>query len=199
MLVIAGLGNPGLKYSGTRHNIGFMITGALAEKHGIKGSFSSKFNAIIGKGTLQDTEVLLVQPQTYMNLSGQAVAGVLNWYKEEVKNLFVIYDDISLDLGKIRFRPSGSSGSHNGIKSIITSCGSENFARLKVGIGPNPGEHLWANYVLQPFSLEEKKHLPEIIKVCAEAVEFYISEGMEASRNKYNGINIIGEVDRPDN
>jgi len=195
LLIIAGLGNPGQKYSGTRHNIGFMITGALAEKHGIKGSFSSKFNAIIGKGSIKGTEVLIVQPQTYMNLSGQAVSGVLNWYKEGVNNLFVVFDDISLDFGVIRFRPSGSSGSHNGVKSIISSCGSEEFPRLKVGIGPNPGEHLWANYVLQPFSSGEKKHLPEIISVCTDALEYYICEGMNASMNRYNGINIIGGLD----
>lgn len=199
MLVIAGLGNPGPKYRNTRHNIGFMITGPLAEKHGVTGNFSSKFNAIIGKGKIKNTEVLIVQPQAYMNLSGHAIAGVLNWYKLDISNLFVIYDDVTLDLGKIRFRPAGSAGGHNGIKSIISSCNSEKFPRLKVGIGPNPGERLWASYVLQPFSSREREHLPKIVDTSIEAIEYYLAEGMTEARNKYNGINIIEEVGQQDN
>ncbi|OGI02208.1 MAG: aminoacyl-tRNA hydrolase [Candidatus Melainabacteria bacterium GWF2_37_15] len=199
MLLIAGLGNPGQKYKGTRHNIGFMITGNLAEKHGIIGSFSSKFNAIVGKGKIKDTEVLIVQPQTYMNLSGQAISAVLNWYRLDISNLFVVFDDVTLDFGKMRFRPSGTAGSHNGIKSIIERCGSENFSRLKVGIGPNPGEHLWASYVLQPFSAQEKEHLPKITDVCTEAVEYYLENGMAFASNKYNGLNILEEVGQKDN
>ncbi len=191
MLVIVGLGNPGEKYKNTRHNIGFIITGALAEKFKITGKYSPKFDAIIGKGNIKDTEVLIVQPQTYMNLSGEAVLRVLNWYKLDVSNLFVIFDDVSLDFGRIRFRPDGSAGGHNGIKSIISSCGSENFPRLKIGIGPNPGERLWKTYVLQKFSEQEQKHLPNITDVCVDAVEFYIQQEMAAARNKFNGINIL--------
>jgi len=194
LLIIAGLGNPGEKYKNTRHNIGFRITGAIAEKFGISGKYSAKFGAIIGKGFIKDTEVVIVQPQTFMNLSGEAVSKVLNWHKLDISSLFVIYDDISLDFGRIRFRPDGSAGGHNGIKSIISQCGSQEFARLKVGIGPNPGEHLWRNYVLQKFSPEEQKYLPDITDFCVEATEFYIQEGMLAARNKYNGINIIQEV-----
>lgn len=191
MFLIAGLGNPGQKYAGTRHNIGFMVTGNLAEKHDIRGIFQSKFNAIVGKGRINDAEVLIVQPQTYMNLSGQAVQAALHWYKIDVKKLFVIYDDISLDFGRIRFRPSGTAGSHNGIKSIISYCGTENFARLKVGIGPNPGEHLWSSYVLQQFSVSEKKDLPKIIETCTECVEFYLKEGINSAMNKYNGLDVL--------
>ncbi len=199
LLLITGLGNPGEKYKNTRHNTGFMITGALAEKYGITGKFSSKLNAITGKGKIKNTETVIVQPQTFMNLSGEAVARVLKWYGIGVENLFVIFDDISLELGKIRFRPSGSAGGHNGIKSIIAACGSENFPRLKVGIGPDPGEQLWAGYVLKPFSEGEKKYLPEITDVCIEAVEYYITEDMDAARNRYNGLDILEEVRQQDN
>ena len=193
MLLIAGLGNPGAKYKNTRHNVGFIVTGHLAEKHGISGNFQSKFNAIVGKGTINNTEVLIVQPQTFMNLSGQAISGVLNWYKLDISDLFVIFDDVALDFGRIRFRPSGSAGSHNGMKSIISECGGDNFPRLRVGIGPNPGESLWASYVLQPFSKEENAQLPKIINTSIEAIEYYLSEGIEKARNKFNGVNILEE------
>ncbi|MFW5804397.1 MAG: aminoacyl-tRNA hydrolase [bacterium] len=196
MILIAGLGNPGEKYRNTRHNIGFRITGEFAEKSGIVGKFHPKFDSILGKGKIKDKEILIVQPQTYMNLSGDAVRRVMDWYKIEIKDVFVVFDDITLDLGRIRFRPSGTAGNHNGIKSIISSCGSDQFPRLKVGIGPNPGENLWKNYVLEKFSKEEQKYLPEITDVCVEAIELYLIEGIESARNKYNGINIIEEIPR---
>lgn len=191
MLAIAGLGNPGGKYKNTRHNIGFRITGAFAEKHSISGKYVSKFDAIIGKGEINNSEILIIQPQTYMNLSGEAIFKVLNWYKIDIKNLFVVFDDVSLDFGRIRFRPDGSSGGHNGIKSIISTCGSEKFSRLKVGIGPNPGEHLWKSYVLQKFSEEEQKKLPEITDICVEAINFFLNKGMLEARNKFNGLNLL--------
>jgi PTH1 family peptidyl-tRNA hydrolase len=115
----------------------------------------------------------------------------MNWHKVDISNLFVVFDDITLDFGRIRFRPDGSAGSHNGVKSIIQSCGSEKFPRLKVGIGPNPGEALWADYVLQKFPPQEKKHLPELTDLCVEAIECYVSEGIDAAQNKYNGMNIL--------
>lgn len=189
MLIIAGLGNPGEKYKATRHNIGFMVTGALAEKYGIIGKHSAKFNAIVGKGTIKGTEVLIVQPQTYMNLCGNAISAVMHWHKVDISNLFVVFDDVTLDFGRVRFRPDGSAGSHNGVKSIIQSCGSQKFPRLKVGIGPNPGESLWKDYVLQKFPPQEKKHLPELTAFCVEAIECFISEGLDAAQNKYNGAN----------
>ncbi len=193
MLVIVGLGNPGEKYKNTRHNLGFKITGALAEKYSINGKYSSKFDALTGKGEIKGREVIIVQPQTYMNLSGKAVCSVLNWHKLDINNLFVIFDDVSLDFGRIRFRPDGSAGGHNGIKSIISCCGGEKFARLKVGIGPNPGEHLWKSYVLQRFCEQEQKFLPKVTDICIEAVEFYIQNGIAAARNEFNGINILQE------
>ena len=191
MKIIAGLGNPGEKYKNTRHNTGFMVTEALASKYNIKGSFISKFNAIVGKGMVKDIEVLIVQPLTYMNLSGEAVSKVMNWYKVDITDLFVVFDDVSLDIGKIRFREEGSAGGHNGIKSIISCCGGQNFPRLKVGIGPNPGEHLWTSYVLEKFTAEESEILKKVIPLSVEAVEDYLLSGMNFVQNKYNGIDVI--------
>lgn len=195
MKIIAGLGNPGEKYKNTRHNIGFMATETLASKYNINGKFDSKFNAIIGKGLIKGEQVLIMQPLTYMNLSGEAVAKVLNWYKADISDLLVVFDDISLDLGIIRFRPSGSAGSHNGIKSIISCCGSQEFARLKIGIGPNPGEHLWASYVLEKFSEKESELLKKVIPLSVEAVEDYLFSGMNFAQNKYNGIDVREPVE----
>ncbi|MEI8389159.1 MAG: aminoacyl-tRNA hydrolase [bacterium] len=191
MKIIAGLGNPGEKYKNTRHNIGFMATEALASGHNIKGTFSTKFNAIIGKGMINKEEVIIVQPLTYMNLSGEAVSKIMNWYKVDLADLFVVFDDVSLDIGKIRLREEGSAGSHNGIKSIISCCGGQKFPRLKIGIGPNPGEHLWASYVLEKFTDEESKILKKIIPLSVEAMEDYLLMGINFAQNKYNGISVI--------
>ncbi|OGH98153.1 MAG: aminoacyl-tRNA hydrolase [Candidatus Melainabacteria bacterium GWA2_34_9] len=191
MKIIAGLGNPGEKYKNTRHNVGFMVTEALASKYNVKGSFNSKFNAIVGKGVVKDIEVLIVQPLTYMNLSGEAISKIMNWYKVDIADLFVVFDDVSLDMGKIRFREEGSAGGHNGIKSIISCCCGQNFPRLKVGIGPNPGEHLCTSYVLEKFTAEESEILKKIIPLSVEAVEDYLLSGMNFAQNKYNGIDVI--------
>ena len=191
MKIIAGLGNPGEKYKNTRHNIGFMATEALASGHNIKGTFSAKFNAIIGKGMINKEEVIIVQPLTYMNLSGEAVSKIMNWYKIDLADLFVVFDDVSMDIGMIRLREEGSAGSHNGIKSIISCCGGQKFPRLKIGIGPNPGEHLWASYVLEKFTDEESKILKKIIPLSVEAMEDYLLMGINFAQNKYNGISVI--------
>lgn len=189
--IIVGLGNPGEKYKGTRHNIGFMITSQLSLKNKINGKFYTKFNSIIGKGNINNKEVLIIQPLTFMNLSGKAVSEVLNWYKIDPAHLIVIFDDINLDFGKIRFRPSGSDGGHNGIKSIIENLGGfKDFLRLKVGIGPDPGGVLRKHYVLQEFAASEKEILEDVINTSVEAIEFYLKEGLEKTRNKFNNANI---------
>jgi peptidyl-tRNA hydrolase, PTH1 family len=198
MIVVVGLGNPGEKYKNTRHNIGFRVTGFLAEKFKIEGKYSSRFDAIVGKGEILTKETLIVQPQTYMNISGEAVSKILNWHKVDTKSFLVVYDDISLDFGRIRFRASGSAGGHNGIKSIIASCGTENFARLKIGIGPNPGEHLWKNYVLQEFSFQEQKYLQALSEFCVDAAEVFIDKGIDEASNKFNGINILDSKSKGD-
>lgn len=191
MIIIAGLGNPGEKYENTRHNIGFKATGMLAEKYKIDGKYNKKFNSVIGKGFIEDTEVLIVQPLTYMNLSGGAIERILNWYDIPYENLFVVFDDISIDLGKIRFRPDGSDGGHKGIKSIIECLGGfKEFPRLKIGIGPQPPFMASEDYVLQKFGKEEKEILNKVLPICIEGIEFFLKEGIEAARNKYNGFNL---------
>ena len=199
MKIIVGLGNPGDRYKKTRHNVGFMITGELAEKHNITGKMESKFNSIIGKGNINNVDVLIVQPLTFMNLSGQAVSKVLNWYKIEPTELFVVFDDISLDLGRIRFRTSGSEGGHNGVGSIIEQLGGfKDFPRLKVGIGPDPGGLFRKDFVLQEFRNEEKEIIDKIIPVCIEGIEVYLKEGVESAMNKFNGINLAPVKEPPD-
>ena len=138
--MIVGLGNPGDKYKGTRHNVGFMITAELASRHGIEGKFNSKFNSMIGKGKINGEEVINFTTIDIYEISGQAVVKALKWYNIEPSKLIVIFDDINMDIGRIRFRGSGSDGGHNGIKSIIENLGGfKDFPRLKIGIGPDPG------------------------------------------------------------
>lgn len=194
MKVIVGLGNPGDKYKNTRHNVGFMATGILAERHNIPGRLESKFNAMMGKGCIDETDVLIVQPMTFMNLSGQAVSKVLNWYNIEPSDMLVVYDDISLNLGRIRFRPSGSDGGHNGIKSIIESLGgNNNFPRLKIGIGPDPGGAVRKSYVLHKFSQTEKEIIDKIISISAESIEVFLKQGIAEASSKFNGINLVDD------
>ncbi len=191
MKVIAGLGNPGEKYSFTRHNIGFVITGELASQNSITGRYESKFNAIMGKGSIEGEEVLIIQPQTFMNLSGESISKILNYYKLNQDDLIVVFDDLSLNLGKIRFRKSGSDGGHNGIKSIIKCTGGSNFPRLKVGIGPQPPYMSSEAFVLQKFSKDENKLLKKIIPGCIESLEFYLNNSLDDASNKYNGLDFI--------
>lgn len=189
MKLIIGLGNPGNNYKNTRHNIGFMSVEKLAEKHGISLKFESKFNAFVGKGSICGKDVFLVEPMTYMNLSGESIVKVVNWYKLQKENIFIIFDDISLDLGRLRFRNSGSDGGHNGIKSIINCFGGFNsFHRLKVGIGPDPGGHARSNFVLEPFASSEKALLNKVIEGTVEATELYLKNDINTASNHFNGI-----------
>ena len=150
MFVVAGLGNPGKQYEGTRHNIGFRVVSALADKHKIHGKIEPKFNAIIGRGSINGIDTIVVEPLTFMNLSGDAILKILNWYKIDYHNLIVVYDDTDINLGKLRFRLDGSDGGHKGIRSIIQNLGNKNdFTRLRVGIGPAPNGPERKNFVLQ--------------------------------------------------
>lgn len=190
--IIVGLGNPGEKYKNTRHNVGFVITGEFASKYGITGRSESKFNAIIGKAKIAGVETLIVQPLTFMNLSGQSILKILNWYKVSPENLLVVYDDVSLDIGRLRFRDSGSDGGHNGIKSIIQSLGgNKKFPRLKVGIGPDPCGELRQSYVLGEFTSGEKTILDELIPSCINGIETFLNDGIQKASNDFNGINIV--------
>ena len=187
MYIIAGLGNPGKKYVGTRHNMGFEALDAVAAKYGIDIK-KAKFNALYGEGTIEGEKVVLVKPQTFMNLSGQAVREFKSWYKTENSQIIIIYDDVSLPVGKMRIRPKGSAGGHNGIKSIIQELGSQDFPRVKIGVGakPNPQQDL-ADWVLSGFNPSEKKALEAALPHAADAALSIVEQGVSAAANKYNG------------
>ncbi|MCX7922231.1 MAG: aminoacyl-tRNA hydrolase [Clostridia bacterium] len=185
VFIIAGLGNPGAEYISTRHNIGFEIVDFLADKHGIKIS-KLKHKALLGDGTIEGRRVILVKPQTFMNLSGESIREIIEWYKVPMENIIIIYDDIDLPLGKIRVRPKGSAGTHNGMRSIIYHTQSDEFPRVRVGIGKPPQGWELANYVLGKFSNDEKKFVHESMINAAEAVAAIVKSGAEAAMNKYN-------------
>jgi PTH1 family peptidyl-tRNA hydrolase len=186
MKLVFCLGNPGIKYSATRHNAGFMFADLLAEKLGCSFSAESKFKAEIAKGVYNNEAIWLVKPQTFMNLSGEALAALKNFYKIDINTLFVAYDDISLDTGIIRFRPKGSDGGHNGIKSIISHAGTQVFDRLKIGIGPQPAFMKSEDYVLQNFTSEQLPLLKQALDKAVEAFIFYCDNDITKTQNKYN-------------
>ena len=185
MNLITGLGNIGAKYTFTRHNAGFMVVDSLALNNSETFKENSKLKSLITKIRLNGEDTLLVKPTTYMNLSGEAIRAVIDYYKIPVENTLVVYDDLSLDLGKIRFRASGSDGGHNGIKSIIQHLGTNKFARLKIGIGPQPGIPSEA-FVLQNFGNDESDKLKTVINKSTEAIEYYFANGIEKTQNSYN-------------
>lgn len=188
MKIIVGLGNPGLQYENTRHNVGFKVLDEIAEKYGATFSNESKFKSQVTKIILGSSSVLLVKPQTFMNLSGEAVALIFGYYKAEADDLLVVFDDLSINLGALRFRASGTDGGHNGIKSIIKCLGGNNkFARLKVGIGPQPPYMPAEKFVLENFSEQEKLLLADVIKVSADAIEACVENGIYSAQNKFNG------------
>ena len=161
MFIIAGLGNPTKQYEGTRHNVGFEVIDRISEKYNIDVD-AKKHRALIGKGIIQGKKVILAKPQTYMNLSGESVRSLLDYYKvDEEHELIVIYDDISLDVGQLRIRAKGSAGGHNGMKNIIAHLGSQVFPRIKVGVGEKPAKYDLADYVLGHFSKGEAKLMDE--------------------------------------
>jgi PTH1 family peptidyl-tRNA hydrolase len=187
MWLIVGLGNPGEEYSRTRHNIGFECLKHLAQRHGLEFR-AKRAKARLAEGHIAGQKVVLAKPFTYMNLSGQAVSGLRNWYKiEPTSELLVIYDDLDLPFGKLRLRQRGSAGTHNGMKSIIGQLGGQEFARLRVGIGSPPPE--WSDtksYVLGRFTREEQTDLPDIYDRAADAVELVLREGVTTAMNQVN-------------
>ena len=187
MFLIAGLGNPGRQYEKTRHNMGFDTIDELIDRHRIpQGGITHK--AMYGKGMIAGEKVLAVKPLTYMNLSGEAIREYVNYYKMDPETeLIVIYDDIDLDPGQIRIRKKGSAGGHNGIKSIIAQIGTQNFYRIKVGVGAKPKGWDLADYVLGRFSSEERELVDKAICDAADAVEMILKDGIEAAMNHYNG------------
>lgn len=186
MFIIAGLGNPTLQYEGTRHNVGFDVIDRLSDKYNISVE-TRKSRAYIGKGIIGGHKVILVKPQTYMNLSGESLKGIVDYYKvDEESELLVIYDDISLGAGQLRIRKKGSAGGHNGIKNIIANLGTDVFMRIKVGVGEKPKKYDLADYVLSHFSKEERPLMEEGYADAADAAEMILNGEVEAAMNKYN-------------
>ncbi|MEG1310771.1 MAG: aminoacyl-tRNA hydrolase [Romboutsia sp.] len=186
MYVIVGLGNPGKQYDKTRHNIGFDVIDILSKEYGISMT-KIKHKALIGEGRVGTEKVLLVKPQTYMNLSGETLIDIYNYYKVDLSNIIVIYDDIDLDVGKLRIRKKGSGGTHNGMKSITKCLGSTDFPRVRVGVSkPRPEQDL-ADFVLSRFRKEELEDLAIALEKAYRAVDCIIREDIDLSMNKYNG------------
>lgn len=186
MYIIAGLGNPTKEYDNTRHNIGFRLIDELASKHGINvGALAHK--ALVGKGVINGQKVILIKPVTYMNLSGESIREVADYYKVDVENeLIVISDDINLPPGYIRVRPNGSAGGHNGLKNIIKMTGTENFSRVRIGVGEKPARMDLADYVLGHFSKEDEINMKDGIAKAISAIELILNDDIEKAMNLYN-------------
>ena len=185
MKLIVGLGNPDLKHAGTRHNIGFDVIDHLA---GSASFASGKGNYRYAKINASGGPLILVKPMTYMNLSGHAVVAAMNFWKIERDDLLVICDDVNIPLGTVRMRAKGSAGGQNGLKHIIQSLGSEEFARLRVGVGVEPAPMSLSSFVLSKFSADERKIIDKVIAVCADAVLDFASLGVERAMTKFNGV-----------
>lgn len=186
MFIIVGLGNPSKEYEGTRHNAGFEVIDRISDKYNISVD-TKKHRALIGKGIIGGQKVILAKPQTFMNLSGESVRSLLDYYKvDEEQELIVIYDDISLDNGQIRIRAKGSAGGHNGIKNIIAHLGGQVFPRVKVGVGEKPSKYDLADYVLGHFSKEEQVLMDEGYAHAIHAVEMILEGDISAAMNEYN-------------
>lgn len=185
MKIIVGLGNPTREYAGTRHNVGFSVIYNISDAYNIPVE-TKKHKALIGKGVIEGEKVVLAMPQTYMNLSGESVRELMDFYKCELSDLIVIYDDISLDVGKLRIRAKGSAGGHNGIKNIIAHLGTQEFARIKIGVGEKPAKMDLADYVLGHFSKEEQPVIRESADRAREAVATILTGGIASAMNKFN-------------
>lgn len=187
MFLIVGLGNPGRDYINTRHNIGFAVIETLAGQENID-VLEKKHKALIGKGCIEGQKVILAKPQTYMNLSGESVRELVDYYKvDEKEELLVISDDISLEPGQLRLRKKGSAGGHNGLKNIIAHLGHDEFQRIKMGVGEKPKGYDLADYVLGHFTEAERKQMEEAAKEAADAVRMILTEGMDKAMNRFNG------------
>lgn len=186
MYIIVGLGNPTRKYEGTKHNVGFDAVDYLIDENRIPSS-GLGHKAMFGKGIIAGQKVLVAKPMTYMNLSGESVRELVSYYKiDPEQELIVIYDDISLEPGQIRIRKKGSAGGHNGIKNIIANLGTDQFQRIKIGVGEKPKEWDLADYVLSPFSKDDRAAVDEAIVHAAKALELMLNGETDAAMNEYN-------------
>lgn len=186
MYIIAGLGNPTKEYEHTRHNVGFDVIDMIADAYDIDIN-ERKHKALIGKGVIDGQKVILVKPQTFMNLSGESIRELVDYYKVDEKNeLVVIYDDISLDVGQIRIRKKGSAGGHNGMKNIILHLGHDEFTRIKVGVGDKPKEYDLADYVLGHFTREDRIEVEKAGHNALESVQLIMKQEIDAAMNQFN-------------
>ena len=185
MYLIAGLGNPTKKYEGTRHNVGFETVDIIADSQGIALS-SNKHKAVYGQGFIGGEKVILAKPQTFMNLSGEAIRALVDFYKIEPDHVLIISDDIDLPLGQLRIRQKGSAGGHNGLKNIIAHLGSQDFPRIKIGIGSKPEGWDLADYVLSKYSKEDRAVMTNAQKDAAEAAALIVSGRVSEAMNRYN-------------
>ena len=185
MKVIVGLGNPGKKYENTRHNIGFAAIDYIAEKEGININ-TGKHKALVGTGYIDGVKVLLVKPQTFMNLSGESLRPIMDFYKLEPEDFLVIFDDIDLDVGRIRVRRKGSAGGHNGMKSIISHLGSMEFPRIKIGVGAKPAGYDLADYVLGHFTRADREILEERFEDVYDAAKLIVGDDITEAMNRHN-------------
>jgi len=186
--IVIGLGNPGSKYEFTRHNIGFRIVDSLARDMGIEFNKVKSYYSLISRGMINNHKVMLVKPQTFMNLSGRAVNRVVSYYKIPLQDLLIVYDDLNLELGQVRIRKKGSSGGHKGIESIMQYLNSEDIPRLRIGVG-NPSLNYnfdCVSYVLSNFNNDEEDKIAEVIQLSTEAVKTIIEDGFEKAMRKYN-------------
>ena len=185
MKLVVGLGNPGKKYHKTRHNIGFEVLAFLAQRYDV-GRPKAKFNAEVAETIISNQKTVLLSPLTYMNLSGQSVRAAVDFYKLPLTDILVICDDINLDAGRLRFRPGGSAGGQNGLKDIINRLASQDFGRMRVGVGRPPANWDVADYVLGKFSQEQAGEMEVSVARAADAVEVWIAEGIQQAMNKFN-------------
>lgn len=187
VFLIVGLGNPGSQYENTKHNVGFDVIDLLAEKHNIKVS-KIKYKAVYGEGRIGNQKVVLLKPQTFMNLSGESVSAARTWYKVPDERILLIFDDVDIPMGETRIKRNGSAGSHNGMKSVIYQLGTDQFPRVKIGIGPKPQGRDLADYVLSRFTAEERKEKIDPSEINGVlAVEEIVTGSIENAMSKYNG------------
>lgn len=187
LFLIAGLGNPGAKYDRTWHNCGFMVLEILSERHHFQMR-KIKFKGLLAEIQLFGKKVIFLEPHTYMNLSGESIQAACNFYKIPLENVLVIYDDVDIEIGKIRIRPWGSAGSHNGMRSIVKELGSNRFPRIRVGIGPQPEYLEIVDYVLQKVPQARQKDLFNGLNKAADAVEIFLKDNLDLAMNRLNGI-----------
>lgn len=185
MFLIAGLGNPGKKYENTRHNAGFMAVHKLSDAYNIT-STSNKFNAVLAQGRISREKVVLAQPLTYMNKSGQALKPIVDYFKIPLENVVVIYDDMNLPAGKIRIKKKGSAGGHNGLKSVLNLLGDINIPRIRIGIDTPPPYYSVTDYVLGKFSKDEKEIMNDTLDNIPDIIKTIIEDGYDIAMNKYN-------------